>query len=126
MQVHPVDGHRLGDVLHTLLAEGFETEGELLLHLPGDLAGDADAARLGELLQARGYVAPFSIAVVALDDNFAEVDADTHLEALILGNGRVAFGETLLQRHGALDSVYDTGELRQQTVSHEFEDTAMA
>ncbi len=125
MQIHPVDRHGLDDVLHTLLAHRLEAEGKLLLYLLGDLAGDVDAARLRDLLQARGYVDPFAIAVVALDDHLAEIDADPHLEALILGNGRVALCEAFLQRHGAFDSVHDAGELCQQTVAHELEDMAM-
>ncbi len=77
------------------------------------------------LPQAGGYVDPFAKAVVALDDHFAENDADPHLEALILGNGRVALCDAFLQRHGAFDGVHDARELSQQTVAHQLEDMAI-
>jgi len=47
--------------------------------------------------------------------------ADPYLKPLILGNGRVALREALLQRHGAFDGVHVAGELSQQTVAQEFE-----
>ena len=48
-----VDAHAAGDVLQLMLAEVLEREFELAVHLVVDLGRDADAAWLGERLDAR-------------------------------------------------------------------------
>jgi hypothetical protein len=68
---------RLGDVLDVLLTQILKNQFDLVLDLLINLAGDADAARLGSTFQARCYVDPVAIEVVALDDEVADVDANT-------------------------------------------------
>ena len=114
--------HRLGDVLDLLVAHRLEAEGEFLLDFPGDLAGDADAAGVGELFEPCGDVDALAIAVVALDDHLAEIDADAHLNALIFRNVGVALGQSALQAHRAFDRIDDRAEFGQHAVAHQLED----
>ena len=68
------------DVLDALLAEILERDVEPVADLIADRARDADAAGLGELLQARGDVDAVAEDVVVLDDHVAEIDADAELD----------------------------------------------
>ena len=64
-------------------------------------AGDADAGRLGDLLEPGGDVDAVTEEVVALDDDVAEVDADAEFHPLALRQIGVAAMERPLDRHGA-------------------------
>ncbi len=66
--------------------------------LVADRARDADAARLGQLLQARGDVDAVAEDVVVLADHVAEVDADPELDLAL-----AAPTSLLRARHAALD-----------------------
>src|SRR5262245_3902549 len=81
VQGHAVAFDRLRDVPYPLLAHRFEAEGELLLDLLRYLPRDADAAGVGELLQTRGDIHAFAVAILAIDDDLSEVDADADLDA---------------------------------------------
>ena len=116
------DGDRLGDVLDLLLAHRLEAEGELLLDLLRHLARHADAAGLGQLLEPGGDVDALAVAVLALDDHLAQIDADPDLDALIVGTCGIALGEAALQRHRAFDRIDDRAELGEHAVAHELED----
>ena len=62
--------------------------------------------------------------VRSLDDHFAEVDADTNHDALILGRASLPLSHAALDIDGALDRIDDASELRQNAVAHELEDAA--
>ncbi len=116
---------RLRQVLDALLAEQLEAESQRLLDLPRHLGRDADAARLRQLLQPGRHVDAFAVAVVAVDDHLAEVDADPELDPRLLGDAGVPFGQATLHRDRALDGVDDAAELGEQPVAHQLEDAAM-
>ena len=115
----------LRQVLHALFAERLEAEGQRLLDLPRHLGRDADAARLRQLLEPGRYVDAFAVAVVAVDDHLAEVDADPELEPRILGNAGVPLAQATLQCNSAFDRVNDAAELGEQPVAHQLENAAM-
>src|SRR6185312_3279241 len=80
VELKPEDPDRPGDVLDGLLAE--VGEGDVLEpagELVANRAGDADAARLGERLEARGDVDAVAEDVAILVDHVAEVDSDAEL-----------------------------------------------
>ena len=122
IELHPIDRDRLADVLDLLRAHRLEAERELLLDLVRHLAGNADAARIGKLLKARGDVDALAVPVRPLDDHLAEVDADAHVDALVLGKAGVSLRHSALDVDGALDRVDDAPKLGQKTVAHELED----
>src|SRR5207247_4754247 len=79
----PVHPHRPRDVLDLLLARVVEGEVELVAHLIAHDTADADAARLGERLEAGGDVDAVAIDVVVVADDVADIDADAELDALV-------------------------------------------
>jgi hypothetical protein len=68
-------------------AHRLEREVKLRLDLIVDVAGDADAARLGEALQAGRDVDPVAQDVAVLDDDVADVDPDAKRDARAVGDG---------------------------------------
>ena len=104
---------------------GLEAEGQALLDFVCDVSRDADAAGICQLLDPGRDVDALAIAVLALDDDFAEIDADPDLDALIWRKGRVALGKSALQRDGAFDGIHHGAELGQHTVAHHLEDPAV-
>jgi len=62
------------------------------------------------------------VPVPSLDYDLTEVNANAHLDALILINARIALRHFLLHRNRAFDCIEDACELRQQAVTHELED----
>src|SRR6185312_4859475 len=88
--LHAVDADRPVDVLVALLAHLVEAEVELARDLVVDARGDADAAGLGDALQARRDVHAVAEQIVALHHHVAQVDADAECEPLLLGQRFVA------------------------------------
>jgi hypothetical protein len=107
--------HRPGDVLERLLAHVLEAEVELAGDLVVDRRRDEDAAGLGDALQPRGDVDAVAQQVVALDDDFAQVDADAEVHPLRLGQRFVARLQRVLDLDRAayaLDHAAEFGEHR--------------
>jgi hypothetical protein len=57
---------------------------------------DADAAGIGDLLQARRDIDAIAKDVVAINDHVTNIDADTKVESLIRGKSLVALGHAPL------------------------------
>ena len=102
----PEHMHWIGDVFQRLLAQVFESDCETAMGFIAHLGRDADSARGRQRLQPRGDVDTVAIAILALDDHLAEIDADPHLSSLCLGKRGVALGQTALQRHGTFNGVH--------------------
>jgi hypothetical protein len=122
----PIDANRLGDVLELSISQVVEP----LVGSPRDLfvdtAGNAYAAGLGDLLQARGQVDAVPVDVRALDDDVPEVHADTQPDAALVGQVRLALGHGVLYVGGALDRPDDARKLGQEAVAHELHDAPLA
>src|SRR5262249_15935070 len=86
---------------------------------------NAYASGIGELLQPRGDIDAFPIAVFALDDHLAEIDPDTDIDATILLDRGVALGHAALQCNRAFDRIDHAAELSQKTIAHELEYAAV-
>ena len=121
---HPVHRDGLRDVLDPVLAHRLEREVELGLHLIVDVAGDADAARLGEALEARRDVHAVAEDVAVFQDDVADVDADAVADAPVLGLGRLALGHGVLDRDRAFDRVDRASELDQRAIAGELDHAA--
>ena len=100
-------------------AHRLEAESKLLLDFPGDFAGNTNAAGVGELFEPCGDVDALAIAVVALDDHFAEIDADTDPNALVFGKVGIALGHAALQADSAFDRIDDAAEFGEHAVAHQ-------
>jgi hypothetical protein len=119
---HAISHDRLGDVLDPVLAHRLEAEVELCLDLIIDVAGDADAAGLGEALEARRDVDAVAEDVAVFEDDVADVDADAVVDPPVFRLGRLARGHTVLDRDRALDGIDRAGELDEGAVAGELDD----
>ena len=122
VELHPIDRDRLADVLDLLRAHRLETERQLLLDLARHLAGNANSARIGELLKPRGDVDALAVPVRALDDHLAQIDADAHVDPVVLGEAGVPLRHSALDVDGAFDRVDDARKFGQKPVAHQLED----
>jgi hypothetical protein len=89
-----------------------------------------DAARLGQSLQPVGDDDAFAMNVdgsglVFLDNDTAEIDADTGVNAVFDCGGGIALGQAALQCDCALDGVNHARKLGQQTIAHKLKDVAV-
>ena len=126
VEAHPEDAERAGDVLDGLLALVLERDVEAVadLDLVADRARHADAARLGQLLQARGDVDAIAEDVVVLEDHVAEVDADAELDPARRRHIRVAPRHPALDLDRTLHRVGDALKLDQEAVAGGLDDPA--
>jgi hypothetical protein len=108
-----------------MIAHRREGEVELALDLIVDVAGDADAARLGEALEARRDVDAVAEDVAVLEDDVADVDADAKADAPRFGLGGLALRHAVLDRDRALNRVDRARELDQGAVAGELDHTAV-
>ena len=89
-----------------------------LLHLTIGVLGKTDRARLANALEARGNVDAVAHEIaVALLDHVAEMNADTKLDAPILGYARVPLHHRVLHFDGATHGVHDAAELDDRAAS---------
>ena len=105
-----------------MFAEIFEGDVESIAHLVANRGGDADAARRRELLESRRYVDAVSENVAVVDDDIAEIDADSELDP---ARGRyvgVAACHPALDLGGTLHGVRNALEFDQHSVTGRFDD----
>jgi hypothetical protein len=88
-------------------------------------AGDTNASRLGQRLQARGDVDPVAVDIAFVNNDIAEIHANAKLNSLCCRDALIVVGHSPLDRGGALDGVDDACELNQRAVAHELDDTPM-
>ena len=72
--------------------------------------------RLAQTIYPGGNMHAIPKYIVVLDDNVAEIDADTELDASVLGGVRVPIRHSLLERDGTPHGINDAGELGKQPV----------
>ena len=93
----------------------------VFLHPPGD----ANPARLGQRFQASRHVHAFAPQLGAVDDDVADIDADTEFDPLRRRHVRVAVDHRTLELDGALHCCYDAGEFHQQAVAGDPDDATL-
>ena len=86
---------------------------DVLLHT----ARDADATRLGERLQPGRHVDAVPENVWLLDDDVADIDADSEFDALFGRHRDIALSHAALDFDGAAHGFDDAGKLGQQPVA---------
>ena len=87
-------------------------------HLIIGIVGDTDAARLGQHLQAGRDIYTVAIDVAIIDNDIAQVDADTKNNALALGLRKVALLDGFLNFNGVTYRFHNRGIFDQQAVAH--------
>jgi hypothetical protein len=84
-----------------------------LNHLPRH----TDGAGVGKLLEPCRYVHALAKPIIALDDHFAEIDADANIDPLVFGQIGIALDETSLKRDGAFDRVNNASKFRKEAIA---------
>ena len=85
-------------------------------------AGDQDAARIADTLNARCDIDAFAENVVALDQHVAEMDADAIDDTLAIRRLGVPLDHQLLDRDRAFNRVDHGRKLKQQPIAHRLDD----
>jgi hypothetical protein len=76
-----MNADRACDVLDGLLPHVFETKTELVAHLIMYHGGNHDPAGISEGFESRSNVDAVAENIVAIDDNVADIDTDSELDA---------------------------------------------
>ena len=116
--------HRLGDVLQGLLADVVERDIDLAADLPMGVVGDADAARLGDALEARRDIDAVAENIVVVDDDVADMDADAKFDPEFGRHVDIPLRHRALDFHRTARRIDGTGELDQHAVAGGLDDAA--
>jgi hypothetical protein len=116
--------HRSVDVLELYLACIVEDDLELALGVVSYTAGNANAAGVGQALKTDSHIDVIPEDVAAIDDDIADVYADTKLNPLLFRDIAIALNHAALDVHGTTHGIDSTAELGQQPVSRVLDDTA--
>ena len=106
---------------HGILEGDIEPVGDLIVHR----RCHADAADIGEPFNARRDVHSVAENVVVLENDVAQINADTELDLAIPGDIAVASRHSLLNFDGAAHRVGDTLKLDQHPVACGLDDVAV-
>ena len=87
---------------------------------------NADAAGIGNPLQARGEIDAIAEDVVAIiNDDVADIDAGTKIESFERGGSQVALGHAQLHVDRAANRIDYARELHEQTVTGRLDDSTV-
>jgi hypothetical protein len=114
------------DVFELVLAGVLKGDIELIPDLPMGVIGDADPPWLGHCLEPCCDIDTIAVEVTTLHDHIAKIDPDPQDDFPLLGNALVGGSHGFLHVHCTLDGINGTGELCQDPVAHQFDDTAIA
>src|SRR5436190_14335966 len=114
--------HRFSDILQHLKAQIIVDEVDLAADLPLCIIGDTDAARLRYSLEACRDVDAISKNIVIINDDVADVNADTKFDPAVLREAGVVRGHTTLNLDGASRRIHCARELDQHAVARGLHD----
>ena len=117
------DAHRRCDVLERDLAGIREGEVDLAAHLRVHGVGEEHAARRRLAFQSRRDIHAIAENVVAVDDDVAEIDADTKGNRFVIRTPTVRSAIAFCTEIGALHRIDGAGELDQRAVAHHLHDS---
>ena len=124
IKANPVDMDRFGDVLHRLAAKIVERDIEAAADIIMHARRNANPARIVHRLDTRGDVDPVAEDILALDDDVADVDAETEEYPLIVRQPGITLRDAALNIHGVRHGVDGTGELDQRAITRRLYDVA--
>ena len=115
---HAIDAYRLGDILDRVFADIVEAGAEFSVDLSERVFGYAYRSRFRKRFETRRDIDAVAIdGAIALDDDVAQIDADTEPHPAVVGLVRVEVGEFVLDIETALYRLDDTVEDRQHAVA---------
>ena len=117
-----IQSHRALNILQRFLAEVIKRELGLASDLLEGAGGHANAPGLTFGLNTSGNIHPVAEDVIPVNDNVADVYADTIAD--LSSDRSVTFLHLTLHDHGASHSVNSTGKLDEHAVAGSFDDAA--
>ena len=105
-----------------MLAHVLERDVELVAHLVTHNSTDADSARFSQCFQARCKVDTIAEDIVLIDDDIAEIDADTKFDAPLFRHVGIAPSHLTLHLDGAAHRIDHAVEFNEQAVATRLHD----
>ena len=118
----PIDVNLIGNILDRLIAQIDITDLGVIAHLFVHCRRDADAAGLGQPLQARGDVHTVAVDAIAVHGDVAHVSADAELHLAVVRQVGIPDTQHTLDFDRALDRFYRGRKLCQEVVTREVGD----
>src|SRR5262245_65799927 len=115
--MHALDTNWSSDGFGGLFAQLVELKTELVLNLIMYDTRDHDAARIGECFQPGCHINAIAINVVTINDDIADIDADTKLDAFLTRDIDVTLNHAPLDVDGTSHCVHDTSKLDQHAIA---------
>ncbi len=109
--------HRLGDVLHLLLAHVLIVIAELFPNGSAHCIGNTDSTGFSETLEPCRDVYTVAIDFVCVDNHITQIHPDSKLHLALIRYSRVAICEFLLDGRCATQCIDDSTEVSQDGVS---------
>src|SRR5262245_8244384 len=122
--MHAVDTDGASDVFDGLFAQIVELKTELVLNLIMYDTRDHDAPRIGECFQPGCHINAIAINVVTINDDIADIDADTKLDAFLTRDIDVTLNHAPLDVDGTSHCVHDTSKLDQHAIASGLDNAA--
>jgi hypothetical protein len=119
---HTMNTDRPTDVLDRLLTQIFKTETELVADFIAHVARDHDATGIGKSLQPRRNVDPVTKNIIVVDDDVADIDADTELNIGFGWHVAVPLDHAALDIDGTAHRIDNADEFHQHPVARGFDD----
>src|SRR5262249_28005854 len=120
----PVHVDRTRNVFDDLLTHVLETKAELVAHLIVHNTRNHDPSRISESLEPCRHVYAITKNIAAIDNDVANIDADSELNTLVDRHIRIPISHSALNINGAAHGVDDTDEFDQNSIARCFDDTA--
>jgi hypothetical protein len=114
--------HRFSDILQCLKAQITVDEVDLAADLPLCIIGDTDATRLRYSLEACRDVDAISKNIIVINDDVADVNADTEFDPAVRRHVGVVHGHTTLNLDGASRCIHCASEFDQHAVARGLHD----
>jgi hypothetical protein len=113
------------DILELLVARIFEGCVDLAAHLLESVIGYANAARLLDTFQSRGDIDAVAENITLLDDDIANVNADTDFNALFGRDVLITLRHSALRLDRTAGGIHGTAEFDQYSVASTLDDAAV-
>src|SRR5262245_54646195 len=114
--------HRLGKVLDGLFALVDELDFELVADLVTHHRRTGNAAGLRQRFEPGRQVDAIAVEIVAIDDDVADIDADTEFDLAIIGDPGIAIMHADLDLDSTARGVEHAAELDEEAIAHHLED----
>ena len=103
----------------------FESYVDLAAHLSESVIGQANAAGRGDTFQSRGNIDAVAEDITFLDDDIADVNADTNFNALVVRHVGITLRHSALRLDRAAGGINGTAEFDQYSIAGALDDAAV-